>query len=305
VARQSRISPEDLVVGVDLGGTSLRVALGMTSGQIVAELSESTGELDADRLADRIGGAAARLGAPAFAALGLGIPAPVGAAGIIGSSANVERLSGAPLRSLLQARLGVPVAVENDVNVAALAEHRHGRGHGMNDLAFVAVGTGVGLGVVADGRILRGRSGAAGELGHLPLSVDSPRMPLDQLGPLEAVGSGAGLAARWEHRTGRRESARTIFEAAFRGDAIAGELIDDLVCAVAMGVRAVEALLDPGVVVLGGGIGSRVDVISRVCGYLAAGSEARTRFASSALGARAGIVGAVELARAAAQAGDC
>jgi predicted NBD/HSP70 family sugar kinase len=218
----------------------------------------------------------------AAAAVGVpGIPAGDGFAGLIAGAAG---LSGAPLRRLLEAALELPVAFENDLNLAALAEQRD---RGVDDLVFIGVGTGVGMGIVAGGRLLRGAAGAAGELGQLPTGDQIVADP-DDLGPLEAIAGGAGLAARWGGG-----SARDVFAAADRGDARARALLDDQARALATAVHAVQALLDPGLIVLGGGIGCRPGVAERVRDAL--GPRAPL-VEVTRLGEDAGLLGALALA---------
>ena len=264
------------VLGADLGATNLRVAVG-ADGEIVARVDRpvpATGQALAEAIA-------AAAGDTAIEAAAVGVPGIPDGDGFAGFIAGAAGLTGAPLRTLLEDALGVPVTIENDLNLAALAE-QHARG--VDDLAFIGVGTGVGMGVVAGGRLLRGARGAAGEAGHLPYGGRETPGP-DGLGPLEAVAGGAGLAARWG-----RGSAREAFDAAERGDPRARELLDDQARALATAVRAVRALLDPEVVVLGGGIGCRPDVVARVA---ALGVEVE----ASTTGEDAGLLGALLRAR--------
>jgi predicted NBD/HSP70 family sugar kinase len=271
------------VLGVDLGATNLRVALGDDRGAIVGRVAEPVPPTGA-QLAERVAAAARELagGDVAAAAVGVpGIPAGDGFAGLIAGAAG---LSGAPLRRLLEDALQVPVAFENDLNLAALAEQRD---RAVDDLVFIGVGTGVGMGIVAGGRLLRGAAGAAGELGQLPTGDHVVADP-DELGPLEAIAGGAGLAARWGGG-----SARDVFAAAEQGDERARLLLGDQARALATAVRAVQALLDPGLIVLGGGIGCRAGVAERVRAAL--GTPA-PRLEVTRLGEDAGLLGAVALA---------
>jgi glucokinase len=272
------------VLGVDLGATNLRVALGDGRGAIAGRVDApvpATGEA----LARAVVAAARELGKPARAAVGVpGVPAGDGFAGLIAGAAG---LTGAPLRRLLEEALHVPVTFENDLNLAALAEHRD---RGVSDLAFIGVGTGVGMGIVAGGRLVRGATGAAGELGWLPTG-DRVVAPPGELGPLEFVASGAGLAARWESG-----SARDVFAAADGGDARATALLADQANALATAIRAVHALLDPGLIVLGGGIGCRPGVAERVRAALAAHGAPAPPVEVSRLGEDAGLLGALALA---------
>jgi glucokinase len=242
------------VLGVDLGATNLRVALGDERGLVAraAEPVPSTGEA----LAARVAAIARELagGAPIVAA-GVGVPGIPEGDGFAGLIAGAAGLNGAPLRRLLEDALRVPVAVDNDVNLAALAE---ARARSLDDLAFIVVGTGVGMGIISGGRLVRGAHGAAGELGQLPVG-DHVVAPSGDLGPLEAIAGGAGLAAR-AHTT----SAREVF------DAGPSALLDDQARVLASAIRAVQALLDPALIVLGGGIGYRADVADRISAALAA-----------------------------------
>lgn len=285
------------VLGFDLGGTNLRAALAeVAGGAVLAELSEPAVDVTGPSLATRVAALADKLGADTLAAACVGVPGPIGTHGRVGPTVNLAGLSGVPVRALIEEKLGVQVVVENDVNLAALGEYRHGRGAGADDLVFVAVGTGVGMGIVAGGEILRGARGGAGELGLLPMGPGRVPTNLDELGPLEAVAGGAGLAARWSEHTGRPASGREVFAAAEAGERFALQLLEDQAAALAMGVRAVQAILDPTLVVFGGGIGVRQDVVARVQAVLVAHGLPLPEIAVSALGERAGVIGAVAAA---------
>ena len=255
------------VLGVDLGATNLRVAVGTPDGAIVSRAAEPappTPEHLAERVAALADGAVV-----AGAAIGIpGVPSGDGFGGLI---AGATGLTGAPLRGLLERALGVPVRLENDLNLAALAE-QHTRG--VDDLVFIGVGTGVGMGIVSGGRLLRGAHGAAGELGHLSLAARDTVAGEDGLGPLESLTGGAGLATRHDG---------PAHEAYAHGAADA----------LAAGIRAVQALLDPALIVLGGGIGSRPDVLESVRAAL---RDPKPPIEPSVHGEDAGLVGALLLA---------
>ncbi len=282
------------VLGVDVGGTHLRAASADARGTVVAELCEPAGELTGPRLAARVGGLAAELCPDGPAIVVVGLPGPVAGDGEVGHMVNARGLNGVPVQALLQEELDVPVVVENDVTLAALGEQRRGRGRAARDVAFIAVGTGVGMGIVAGGRIVRGARGGAGEIGLLPLGPDRVGSDPRELGPLEAAAGGAGLAARWQAHTGRPATGRDVFVAASAGDAFALQLLDEQAAALAMGVRAVQALLDPQLIVFGGGIGARHDVFARVQAALAAHGLPLPELEQSELRERAGVVGAIE-----------
>jgi glucokinase len=269
------------VLGVDLGATNLRVALG-DERELVARAAEPVPPTGA-ALAARVAAIARDLaGGEPIAAVGVGVPGIPEGDGFAGLIAGAAGLSGAPLRRLLGDALGAPVAIDNDVNLAALAESG---ARGLDDLTFIAVGTGVGMGIVSGGRLIRGAHGAAGELGQLPVG-DHVVAPFGDLGPLEAIAGGAGLAAR-----ARTPSAREVF------DAGPSALLDDQARVLASAIRAVQALLDPELIVLGGGIGCRADVADRIAAALAAHGTSPPRLERSQLGEDAGLLGALALAR--------
>lgn len=292
------------VLGVDLGGTHLRVAAADARGRVYAERTERVGVLTADGFAQRMRRLVSELCPDGVSAVAIGVPAPVGADGSIGPLINLPGLNGLPLGTLARDELAAPVVVENDVNLAALGEQRRGRASVPEELVFIAVGTGVGMGIVIGGRIVRGVRGGAGELGALPLGPDQVGDGAHTLGPLEAVAGGAGLARQWAALTGRPSDGRDVYAAAEGGDPRASALLDDQARVLAMGVRAVQALLDPDLFVFGGGIGARPDVYARVQEALAAHGIPVPELALSALGERAGVLGAVEMALDAAEASE-
>jgi glucokinase len=289
------------VRGVDLGATNLRVALGDASGASaraqaapLARVSEPVPPTG-DELAARVAAIARELsGGDRIVAAAVGVPGIPEGDGFAGLIAGAAGLSGAPLKPLLEDALGAPVRFDNDVNLAALAESRE---RGLDDLAFIAVGTGVGMGIVAAGRLIRGAHGAAGEIGMLPTG-DHVVADAYDLGPLEAIAGGAGLARRWGSDT-----AHDVFAVAEMPAHLcdadherAAALLDDQARTLATGIRAAQALLDPGLFVLGGGIGCRPDVLERVRAALAAHGTPPPPLEPSRLGEDAGLLGALALA---------
>lgn len=283
-------------LGVDVGGSTLRAAVADERGVLLAEHSEPLVASTPVELMERLRVLTSALGEGEPDATAVGLPAPVSKRGTLGHVVNAPLLSSAPFASLLQEGFAGQVVVENDVNLAALGEHRHGAWQ-TDDLAFIAVGTGVGMGIIADGRLLRGAHGGAGELGLMPLSVDQMPVRVDELGPLEAVAGGAGIAARWAGQHGSAGGAVDAFLAADAGDPTALAALAAQADALAMAVCTVQTLLDPEIIVFGGGIGSREDVLTRVRAGLERRSVRVPKLRTSALGERAGLVGAVEVAR--------
>ena len=190
------------------------------------------------------------LGAPATS-VGLGIPGLVDVErGAVKHAVNLG-VDGewVPLRAELEARLGVPVAVENDVNVATLGAVAL---TGIRDLVYLSIGTGLAAGLVLDGRLRRGATGAAGEIGHVPIDPLGAACQCGQRGCLETVASGRALAEAWP--SGDQPPAQALFAAATAGDPRAIEVRDRFAAGVADAVRTLCLTVDPTTIVLGGGV---------------------------------------------------
>lgn len=256
-------------VGLDIGGTKILGALLDPEGEVVGTVRRSTVH-GADGL---VAGAAQAVrdvvaeGAVELAdvaGVGLGIPGIVDhRSGTVKHAVNLgvhdDEL---PLADLLSAELGgVPVVVENDLNVAAVgaahvlerAADQAGGTHDHADLAFLALGTGLASGLVLEGQLRRGVSGAAGEIGHVPVDPLGPECPCGQRGCLERFASGKALEAAWPSRHGK-PSPVELFEAARAGDPEAIVVKDRFASATASAVRLLVLTTDVRHVVLGGGV---------------------------------------------------
>jgi predicted NBD/HSP70 family sugar kinase len=213
---------------------------------------------------------------------------------------NLPPFDDLDLADCLERAIGVRVAIDNDVNMATVGEQRRGVGAECDNFVFLAIGTGIGLGIVAGGQLQRGATGAAGEIGELPLAADV-RGSVDMLiESLEEVAGGAAAARRYADRVaaaGPTSTALSVFAAAAADhDADALAVLDEQARAVAFAVVAVQLVLDPQIVVLGGGIGSRADFLAHVRGSLPRLTDRPIRLEPSALGPHAGAIGAVAVA---------
>ncbi len=302
--------------GVDVGGTKIRTAICAADGTILAEGVEPTVRDSATGLVERIVEALARLRVEAAAVAGDG---PVGSAGIalpvgvdpntgqLDSVHNVPGLAGAvDLRADLEVALGLPVAIDNDANAAALAERAHGSARGVDDVTVIAIGTGIGLGIIAGGRLVRGSRGMAGEIAFLPIGTPDPaRTSTEAVPSYEALVAGPGLRHRIDQavRSGvetRLEIGATFGEvvaAAAAGDGPASTIVDEEADLVAHGIAAVVALVDPELIVLSGGIGSLAGLLEPVRRHVRALVRVAPRVETGLLGERGPLVGALELAR--------
>jgi predicted NBD/HSP70 family sugar kinase len=183
--------------------------------------------------------------------------------------------------------------IENDVDAAALAERAHGHGRDVDSFAFVSIGTGVGMGLVLDGSLRRGAHGAAGEIAYLPLeTAETDAADVRHRGGLEAAASAAGIvhAAR---RAGMRRatSARQVFQSAERGDARAQRVVAAEACLIARAVCSILAVIDPDLVVLGGGIGKAVGLVDAVRSELDDLAPVPTEVRVTALGSESVVDG--------------
>jgi len=292
------------VAGVDLGGTKLRAALADLSGHIVAEDVLATDPRGGLAVAAQIDALlrdlAVRGGVPwsdvRVSAIGLpGAPDP--ATGTVDLSPNVSELGSFDIRAELTSRLGHRVVLDNDVNMAAAGERWLGSGRTHRHFVFVAVGTGIGMGIVLNGELVHGARGAAGEISYLPLGTD-PFDPANQVhGALEQAVAGAALAARYRAVSGEQASVPDVFDRAAAGDEVARAAIDEEARFIALAIVAVTAVLDPEAVVLGGGIGSRVELVEPVRRWVAALTADAPEIKTSLLGDRAGLLGAIAVAR--------
>ena len=249
-------------IGVDFGGTKIEAAALDADGRIAARIrapSPGSYEASLDVVRDLVRETQRQAGAQ-NASVGVGIPgSPSPRDGRI-RNANSTYLNGRPFQADLERALGRPVRLANDANCLALSEAMDGAGAQAGVVFAAILGTGCGAGVVVDGRLLEGRNGVAGEWGHAPLpwpdgaEHPGPRCWCGRRGCLETFISGTGLAR--DHGGGL--SAEQVVAAAREGEAYAAAVLDASVSRLARGLAVVCDLLDPDVIVLGGGM-SNVD----------------------------------------------
>ena len=216
--------------------------------------------------------------------------------GRIAMAPNIAGFDALDVCGALRARLGVPVRIENDVNMAALGEHAAGAARDLSDFALVAFGTGVGLGLVLNGALVRGAAGFAGEIAQLPLGADPFDRANYRLGPLETVIGSAGLvhAARMRGLDDV-EDVEGLFLRARAGDARAKSTIGEAARTLFLALTAVRAIVDPERVILAGGIGLQPEIAAHLS-RIGADHPFAPKFAVSALGPRAAIAGAASCA---------
>lgn len=306
-------------VGVDVGGTKVAVAA-LREGVLAEPRQRPTQQGGAEALIDEIVAAVSEVRTPATATVGIGVPSVIDyATGSARSSVNVP-LEDVPLRRILGERLGLPVFVDNDATVAALAEAWDGERIAPDSLVMFTVGTGVGGGLVIGGRIYRGATGAAAEIGHmlvgLPMEGGVPAArDFPQAGSLESLAAGSQLdalalaAAEREPDSALAHkladagtiSGRDAVEAARAGDEVSREVVAVIARRLGVGIASAINLLDPEVVAIGGGVSAAGDLLlapaietARAYTLPGVGTETEIRLASS--GPDAGVLGAALLA---------
>ncbi len=307
---------EPVAIAVDLGGTQFRVAAVTRLPEILHRIAAPTrADAPPHTVIEDIARAVAEVcdGVAGHPVQGLGVTAPGPLdheTGVVFQAPNLPTWRNVPLVAELQRATGFDVHLGNDANLAALAEARCGAGAGARHLVYLTVSTGIGSGIIANGRLLLGKHGAAAEAGHMSLSLDGPLCGCGNRGCLEAYASGTGLVNRAREaisagrkteltELGRDLDARAIADAASRGDNLAHDLIEQAGNALGFGVRNLLHILDPEVVVIGGGV-SRIgpplwDPMRRVIESDALTIYRRIRLVPAALGDDSGLLGAALL----------
>ncbi|MGH9119590.1 MAG: ROK family protein [Acidimicrobiales bacterium] len=291
-----------LTAGVDVGGTKiLAIAVDRATGRVAAEpVRAPTPKLDASALVEAVAvavdGVEAALGRPVDA-VGVGLPGLVDRSGTLAMGPHLPGIRNHSFADAFALRLGRPVTVDNDATCAVWAEHRLGAARGASDVVMVTLGTGIGAGIVAGGRLSRGANGFAGEPGHMVIDPDGPPCECGRRGCWEQYASGHGLIRLAGGRTSEE-----VIGAAREGDPEAGEVVRRFAWWFALGVANLVAVLDPQVVVVGGGLVEAGDVLFDPLRHayrdLVMASDVRPAvpIVPAALGERANAVGAGLLA---------
>jgi glucokinase len=310
--------PTDCVIGVDLGGSKLLAGVVDTDLRVhhrafrPAPTSDVLDTLEA--IARELIGASE---AP-IAAVGMGIPSLMDQSRGVAMWTNHLDLVDVSVADLLADRLDLPVTIDNDANLAMLAEHSDGAAKGASHAVMLTIGTGIGGAIVAGGRLVRGAHGAAGELGHMVVDRDGPPCPgnCPNRGCLEAIASGRALGVEGDHiaatdresalaresAAGRPITGALVTELAHDGDAGAIRAVERIGRNLGIGLASIANALDPEVIVVGGGViaagelllgPARQELAARALPPIAQ----RVRVEASRFGAESGMLGAAILAR--------
>jgi glucokinase len=278
-------------IGIDVGGTKCLAVKVDEAGHVLDELV--TPSPVAGGILSTLIDIVARF--PDVTSVGVGMPGAVSSDGVVAFAPHLPEVRDMHLRAELQQRLGLPVSVDNDATCAAIAEWKTGAGVGCDDLVMVTLGTGIGGGIIAGGRVLRGAHGYAGEFGHDTVQRDGHPCPCGRRGCWEQYASGTGLA-----RLAGTGSGEEAFDAFVSGDTTAIAAMGEFVDWVVLGLVNVLNTCDPELFVLGGGLGSRPELLPLVRSRLAEampghGHRRAPRVEAARLGPRAGALGAAML----------
>jgi glucokinase len=289
----------ELVIGVDLGGTKILAGLVGRDGSIERHRERPTPTSSQDDLLAGLDAAVEELIDDRVVALGFAIPSTIDqAAGRAVFSTNIP-LADLDFRDRMQERWSLPVAIENDANAAAVAEWRLGAGRGARYMVMLTLGTGIGGGLILDGRPYRGFSGAAAEIGHMVIEHDGPRCQgaCTGHGHLETLASGHEATERARAEFGGAVDAHRLVRLATEGDARAREILADIGHRLGSGLGSLINIFDPELIVLGGGFAAAGDHLFEparevmVREALPPGRD-RVRLVQAELGTTAGLVGA-------------
>jgi len=292
------------VLGIDLGARRLTVALADIAGRVLAEADEPTDIRGGAWVLDQIGRLSDRLARDnhthpsRLRSIVLATPGVVNPkSGAIEMAPNIAGLSHLNVVGLLGEKLGSPVVFENDINLALLGEIWHGCAQNVANVAYLALGSGVGLGLFVNGHLVRGENGAAGEIGYLPMGGDPLQAESRAQGCLEYQIGASGVVRRYREAGGSEvDSAALVFDRAQDGDPRAVGVVDETARLTSLAAATVVATVDPRLLVLGGSVGARPDFADKVARMLSQLAPRPVEVRTSTLGKRAGVVGALSVA---------
>jgi glucokinase len=310
----------DYVVGLDMGGTNIRTAAVSKDGEVLLMLRAPAGAkgsaaetvANISRQIRALQDEAGRSGLGRALAIGAAVPGPLNIrTGVVYAAPHVKAWRSFPLRRHLEAMLKRPVIVENDANAWALGEYWRGAARGCKNVVLLTLGTGIGGGLIVDGKLVHGRSGMAAELGHVSVEPEGMRCDCGARGCLEAYASASGLCGLLRQRLHLEESelpaqyldregefsARGLAAAARKGDPIACEMFAVAGRYLGIAIASFINIFNPELVVIGGGVAGALPIMRpammrEVKSRPFAAASAQTRIVKAALGAQGGVVGA-------------
>ena len=308
------------IIGIDLGGTKIGTGLVNGRGEVLFSDYQPTEAIQGqDAVIKRMLDAAHRVMDEAgitiedVSGIGIGSPGPLDIPkGMLIDPPNLPTWRNVPLRQIIQDSLGAPTYLENDANAAAIGEYLYGAGRGTRNMVYVTVSTGIGGGLILNGRIYHGVNGSAGEIGHMTIMPRGPHCGCGNRGCLEALASGTAIAREGQELVDRGTptliaeiardapygvSAKDVVKAMHRGDAYATDIVRQAMYYLGVGMANLVNLFSPEMIVIGGGLTNLqedlLDPVRRgisLRAFPSAAEHVTVRLAK--LGAEVGIVGA-------------
>lgn len=270
-----------VVIGVDLGGTKINTGIIDEKGRIIKSIKVPTLANEGpypviDRIKKSIYNVLKEANMKLEDTSGIGIisPGPIDSdKGLVVNPSNLPGWDHIPIVNLLKEEFKLPVMLDNDANAAALAEHLFGSGRGLKNFVYITVSTGIGGGVIIDGKLYRGTNSNAAEVGHMTIDYNGPKCNCGNFGCFEAFASGTGLArfAKGAVQEGRETlikelageneiTAQHVFEAAIQKDPVALELVDKEAFYLGVGISNIVTFANPQKIALGGGVSKQWDM---------------------------------------------
>lgn len=304
------------IIGIDLGGTKISGAISDRDGKIlkintIETLAAEGPAVVIGRIKDVIRGLLeyAKVDSEDVVGIGIGSPGPLDPVkGTIVNAANLPGFVNMPVVAPIEDEFHIKTYIENDANAAALGELWFGAGRGCRNFVYITVSTGVGCGIIINGDIYQGNTFNAGEVGHTTVEPDGPKCNCGNYGCLEALASGPAVARIARERLAKGEesilkncekvTAKEVFDAAAKGDKLAGEVVSYCMNYLGIGLANVVALLDPEKIVIGGGVSKAgavvFDTVRRVIDKRCFKIMAQgVKVVPAELGTDAGVVGAI------------
>ena len=313
--------PEHVVLGVDIGGTKVAAGLITAAGEVLFTarrrmLVKKSAEDGLRSVTEAIEAVLSNRRARAVTGIGISVPGWVDSQrGVLLSATNLPCWRNYPLAEKIQQRYKLPTSLANDANVAALAEAVWGAGVGYRNLFYVSLGTGIGTGLVLQDRLYYGRTGAAGEGGHMTIDLHGPQCACGKRGCIEMYASGSAIGARARQLVANNPRTRildlvegkvaavtseVVGRAALDGDALANEILREAADYLSIWLGDIIDLLEPEVIVIGGGLGELMgSFFNYIRGRLETASVSPSRqqipILSALYGAESSLVGSAAL----------
>lgn len=311
------------VMGIDLGGTSVKLAILSEEGEVLQKWSIPTDSRDhgINIMPDIIGSIKHHLDLYSltpeeFLGIGMGSPGAVDSSeGTVTGAFNLNWATSQPVRETMERETGIPFCIDNDANVAALGEKWRGAGGDNEDVVFITLGTGVGGGIVADGHLIHGTAGSGGEIGHMTVDPDGFECTCGKKGCLETVASATGVVKLARKHAeeyagdstlkgliddGQEITSKMIFDFAKEGDALAVIVVDRFAYFLGLACSHIGNLLNPAAIIVGGGVSAAGEFLLEplrkyFLEFAFPNVQQSTKVKLAVLGNDAGVIGACYL----------